>query len=956
MRDRGRRTGIAGSGRRPAKSGTAVAVRILIAIAITSAAATDLATAGPVPAEQHEPRFDLVGLCNVIEAPLCALEDQVLVEVPLRILPPAGQARGTVRVDDIFGRPVASDQPLVSEGAGSRASGLTLKLPVGSYRIRGECEIDGRKVTPTMDVAIVPQHRPGLRPDSFFASTVSSLRTGDELRLLQRLGIKVQRASFMPRLVGEVPEVPTGAPLEVDFDPLDRALKESQAAGVWVLPVVGPSFPGTVRPAVPVTGMLGPPRDFDEFTRTWETVVRHRSELITWDFWENARVFGPTWAAPAEEYRRLQTKWLAAALKANPKVRLIAGASAAFVEDQIEAHPTSWVNLLAGISHEPAVGADAGPMRDGALARSIDHGAIVTRRMGLRYCYLTGGGPIGRSAGGEGGSAGDNIHACKTVQYAVRAALCGAFQADVPWGTGCGPGRTRSNSALALLANMIEDRPIVADIWPENELIFGAVFAHPRHVTDAVRKLPRAAELAARWEAPVPDDRADDAVKVAVVWSHTGKSVGEPDTGGTLTLEDARGLRAYDLVGRGIPAAGGRLTVPLGEYPVYITTDTLDVVGLRDRVAAARIEHVTPVSLYALSLTRPAHELQQLCVRVENQLNREVKGTLALEAGEGGQATEAPLAIPAAKLAEVVVPWPGAKASPQNEYAVTLTARTDAGDVARRQIIAVAAFIQRSIRVDGDLADWAGATPVRLDSDRLSPAGAKRIVGRIYTAYDDFNAYLAAEVHENEFVSPAGKPAVVASPVDGRAAPLPYKNAMPDGLGHIRLAGDALVFAFGFRDRVPGWGRQMADPYAWKGHFYDTDFQYAAHASTEGDRLVRLWGPDTTRRGAYQGEKVAGYGPVSGAKVVIRRDENAKVTIYEMSIPRLELYLFDPNQGRCRFGFVLANNERLGRQGGLEWSEAAGVFDHWRSFGSFAPSSAAHLACQTFFGIERIPP
>jgi len=80
----------------------------------------------------------------------------------------------------------------------------------------------------------------------------------------------------------------------------------------------------------------------------------------------------------------------------------------------------------------------------------------------------------------------------------------------------------------------------VADLWPAHELIWGGVFANPRFVTDEVRKLPRAAELSARWAVPVPNDRADDRTKVAVVWSLTGESNDRLDAQGTLTL-DARG-------------------------------------------------------------------------------------------------------------------------------------------------------------------------------------------------------------------------------------------------------------------------------------------------------------------------------------------------------------------------------------------------------------------------------
>jgi hypothetical protein len=90
-----------------------------------------------------------------------------------------------------------------------------------------------------------------------------------------------------------------------------------------------------------------------------------------------------------------------------------------------------------------------------------------------------------------------------------------------------------------------------------------------------------------------------------------------------------------------------------------------------------------------------------------------------------------------------------------------------------------------------------------------------------------------------------------------------------------------------------------------------------------------------------------------GTKIAIKRDTEKKVTVYEMAIPRTELALFDPDRGSCRFGFIVCNNEKLGLQGGLQWSEAAGVFDYWYSAGSFGPSWLSQLPCQTFFAIEK---
>ena len=283
--------------------------------------------------------------------------------------------------------------------------------------------------------------------------------------------------------------------------------------------------------------------------------------------------------------------------------------------------------------------------------------------------------------------------------------------------------------------------------------------------------------------------------------------------------------------------------------------------------------------------------------------------------------------------------------------------------------MAVAKFAKRTIKLTGSPDDMEGLTPVVVDSQNLEDAkdstshllnpalersggaaGPPRVIARVATAYDEVNVYVTAVVKEDQFRCSAGQPVMAGQ--KGKEVVLPYKQGMPDGLHYITYCGNVLQFSFGFRDRVPGIGRQISDPWAWKGSFYDTDYSFVAHVSTQGDQLIRIWGPEGQRQDGYQTEAVPGIGPVPGGKVKITRDEGQKLSIYEIAIPRHELALFDPGAGRCRFGFILYNSEQAAG-GSLNWSDAAGVFDYWRSAGSFPPSWTQRLPCQTFFGIEQ---
>src|SRR6202007_191560 len=134
----------------------------------------------------------------------------------------------------------------------------------------------------------------------------------------------------------------------------------------------------------------------------------------------------------------------------------------------------------------------------------------------------------------------------------------------------------------------------------------------------------------------------------------------------------------------------------------------------------------------------------------------------------------------------------------------------------------------------------------------------------------------------------------------------------------------------GFRERVPSIGRQMGDPWAWKGSFYDTDYSFVAHSSTQGDKLIQIWGANTSRRNGYQADAVPGIETVPGGVVKIARNETQKLTLYEIAIPRRRLSLFNPDSGRCRFGFILYNGANVAG-GDLAWSDVAGVFDYWQT-------------------------
>jgi hypothetical protein len=896
-----------------------------------------------------------------------------------------------IRALDFFDRPTnvgASSVDLHLLATGSRSlKVLPLDADIGYYVVVAQCKENENTLTRTVDFGVVWPPYPGIRPNSFFGSNVGP-KTGEDLQLLETIGMKVQRTHFVPPVTAKTitwpAEFPAGEPVPLNFEKLDEAWNSLREHGLWVLPVVGYALGGASvfdrTPLATSLGMYGPPNDEARFIRTWEVVLRHYPEITTLELWNEPWIFGWTWAASADDYRQFQKDWCAMALRVNPHYRLLAGNSAAFVRDIIEPYPDCWEGLIQGITQHPyTLGVVEPNWRGGDVFRAIDEIGLAARDLGLRYAYLTEGGTLySQRRSADDAEPFNNIeNAEKLVQYYVAAALAGLYMGNAQWEIGYGPGWTRSNTAFAVMTHFLEDRVPLVDIWPSEELLWGGIFASSKFATPEIRALPRGDELAARWEVEVPAERQDDNTKVAVLWGLTGSSARQLDQTGELVIPDCSDLQAFNLVGQEIPPVEGQLILPLTSAPVYITTDRLSVLELRERINLGIIRNITPINFYPFSLLKPIAERQNLSVRVQSQLNRYLQGTLVLHVTGSDQTNSARFALRPGELAELQIPWPQLPSSADNRYQITLTAYFDDDfggfgqafpPISQTNQISVASFQKASIQITGQLADWDGLTPVTVESDwyqrkedattrLLNPnsqananeSTSKRIVGNVFAAYDDDFVYLGAAVNEDRFYCSAGEPAVRAG--GSGTISLPYKQGTPDGLDYVTGCGHVFQFSFGFRDRAPHIGRQMHDPWAWKGDFYDTDYSFVAHASADGDKLIRIWGPDTSRRNGYQTDTVPGIESVPGGQVKITRDEQRKLTLYELAIPRSQLGLFNPSAGRCRFGFILFNGEKIAG-GELPWSDVAGVFDYWRSIGSFPPTWKNPYACETWFGIN----
>lgn len=906
-------------------------------------------------------------------------QDTVYLKIPITIS--SAKKRKTyleVQAEDMLGNSISISnnyyQIFTEKRKTSIDTSLHLNLPNGFYRLKISAINGQHTAIAYTEIGIVPPTASGLRPNSLFASNTSDIKTGKDLNLLNLVGIKVQRTHFYPAIRNIPPEGQNTA-LEFDYDSLDNLLNGSVKKGIWVLPIAGYAFPGTKSERAVAMNMHGPPRHFGEFTQSWKEIISNYSNINVYELWNEPWIYEWTWAANAKDYRNLQQLWCGEILKSAPNTRIIAGNSCMFVEDNIEPYPEIWKGLIHGTSHHPYANAEARSLRHNAQIRSIDYGYLVNRRMGLPYYYLTEGGTLYSLPSNIadqtkhdriGSGINNNPNASKAVQYTIAAALHGCYQSNIQWNLGFGPGWTRSNTTLAVCSYFLEDKVIVADIWPGNSLITGAIFADPAHIDSKVKNLPRADELSARWKVLVPEEAIHRDLKVAVIYSLTGSEPDAIDTNGTLRItRDFRKIRAFDCTGREITGTEEYLEVPLSEYPVYLVTESSGIYSFYQALANAEIENITAVNMYANSITTPPDTHPIIHIRIDNHLNHALKGKIEITNTDSivGMADINLLQ----GLNELSIPLKQIRGDENGMFPVKLSLYTDEGTYERNQLIQRALFTRGSRVIDGKLDDWRGSNPVTIDSEALKggvdltryllnpnlekpkddATSKSRVAGRIYTSYDNNFIYLAAEIYEDTLMNEAGKPALKSGIETG------YNLGLPGGLTHPRYTGDCLQFGFGFRERVTGFGRQPGDPLEWKGHFYDTDYLYLAYTSRKGDQLIRQWGPDTKRLNGFQTDPVAHIAEIPGSEIKIVRDEQQRISFYEIAIPREEISLFTEEENHLRFGFIIANNEGAGTSGKLAWAEAVGVYDYWLNTGSFAPTWDQNLPCQTYFGIAK---
>lgn len=870
-----------------------------------------------------------------------------------------------LKIVDVRGNTVyETSEALLFDHEGS----VKLSIPVvlkhtGYYEIEVTINGLGDPISKLYVFGVVPGPHKGLRPDSFFASN-SGTKNVEFDRLI---GLKVYRTGVAASgTVGpesavkpeywkpELDPKREFSPDMFDFSEIDKNIQKALDNEISILGIIGYANPEWARSEeAQRIGNYGPPRDDDEFINVTVPVVKHlydKGFLKYIEFWNEPWIYEWTWADTGDRFRNLVKKWWAKASEQCPDLKLVLGESASFLDDHLFIDPEIKEIMYADCNH-PYAEVNRPNSRQGRILRSLDYQVLNSEKNGIKAHYVTEDGVVNV---GESDKEKVITGSKLIVTHHVLAALSGIYQMNIQKNMGFDTNQLPGAVAYGVMTHFLEDRVPVADIWPENQLIYGAIFANHKY---ASLNMPRAKEFSARWNVPVPSEYENDKLKVAVLWNVTGKDE-DNLTPGTISIPAVKDLKAYDIYGMPVgEVKNDRLVLPFTEEPMYVVSEELGVREMYNLIRVGKIEKVQPVNMYINLITKPLEQHPELTIRIQNQVNILVSGKLEFELPEGWQTlyNNKYFTVMPGKVKEIRVPLAKVQSNPENLYPVKVKIITNKyGTFEYSQTVQVAYAPKKTIKFTGSLSNWEGVTPTTVDSRSLAlgidwtryvlnphlpPPGnipETYISTKTYTAYDEKYFYFAFAVNEPSLKQDS----------DGNL----------DGLGKPWWYGDVFDVAFGFGERNKYSLRKAGDPWAWKGAYRDTDYVYILYKDRNGvDHFTRIRKPDSPRTTPFQLELSAKFypymGEVEGAKVKITRNEDAKLTLYEVAVPLAEIGKPGGLDENFRFGFVQRNNEGLGA---LEYSKAAGVFDYWIGGDSFLPTWENMHACTTWLGIEKV--
>lgn len=486
-----------------------------------------------------------------------------------------------------------------------------------------------------------------------------------------------------------------------------------------------------------------------------------------------------------------------------------------------------------------------------------------------------------------------NANASALVKNLVMAFLSGTDQIRYNWKLLSSAQAIRVFTVLGFFNNLIEDRREITEIWQKNDFFQGAVFS--KAGTDSTKKNNGATNIF-----PFSTNKTSNDAKIAIIWDALAKQPAQ-NNDDLLIIRDIDDIRAFNISGYEIESSWGRLKIPFTNSPVYLITNELSKQEFISRIENAEIKTRQPIVFQELPLLKSYDSIQKLRIRVENMLNSNISGVLSTSSLNYSHNSSIWFMVDANAKRNIELLWKPVSNINSNSYPIIITLKTGDKLITRRCKLQSNRFVKKTLLPDGNLSDWSGIYPLLIQDNNTVELPHNKTNKRpefqnrmqLYTAYDSANIYLAAAVNEQSFEATSTHTILQFFNQDNNKDITNQKQCIQD----------AFFFSFCFDITEPistTLTSHLVDSAIYEQEVR-SKFNFVAYGTQKNAKLksVTQYGGMVELQNAHH------------SKIAIRRNRRKMLTVYEIAIPRQHIPFFASNKQAFYFCYNLFDNSFL---------------------------------------------
>lgn len=592
-----------------------------------------------------------------------------------------------------------------------------------------------------------------LRPGSSFGLGIRPESSTEITReIAQRMGVKWTRG-----VIAVQPDTVCPAPgVFWDQDAIDAARAEIadwHAHGITPLGFINYNMSWNVQPAAngtPLQVYQNRPKDLTAHAEMVYHAIAPLADLVTgWELWNEPWVHGTFWqTGEAQDYRDM-VKLIWDRVKPDyPDVALIGGGSVTYNRDIVYAKGSESTGYIDGSVNHAYGYPDA--TQYAMTKTQIKMDKLWSRSNGWSGQWQTELGTCPVDSFPQLPPAEANLAVARTLAPTYLLHMLAGAEEDSPvrvfwfslsYDASYSGGefniydyKTKTPYpavvAYAAMASLLEDCDMQYELYPNAKSTWGFLFK-------------------------TKDGKGRAAVYADQIYNGTSDEYDTAGYNGTLTLNNAFGIRVYDYLGKQLADGhSGRVTLTVNPWEVLYFDSDLTPAQLRTALTRnAEFDYNAPVKVTPLSFVKPLDGSTSIDVRFENVSPQAMDAVLRITPPAGftvGPDSRPLIGLQPGEERTVSFPVRAYRVSADNKYEVGYTVQFPTRPNLKQsgtQTVQVAYMPYRQITVGADASQWDGVIPVGMTS---VPASGDTKQYAFQSAWDDDFLYIRALIEDDQ--------------------------------------------------------------------------------------------------------------------------------------------------------------------------------------------------------------